>query len=101
MHSLQIVALKAILNLIDCGQSCNNLHQVAREIIALASQAFSSNDIFKLLDSDIEVNSITYQQYLSDTENTPNFLQEIVPADSFGTESALSCESDREYDCEA
>ncbi|WDE11604.1 hypothetical protein [Thalassomonas haliotis] len=87
--------------LIDCGQSCNDLHQVVGEIIALESQPFSSNDMFKLLDSGIEVNSITYQQYLSDTDNTPNFLQEIIPADSFGTENALACESDRDYDCEA
>lgn len=72
---------------------------------------FSYDDIFVQLDSSVVVNSITYREYLLQKNNyftqsdvlgfAPRYLlstDKFIPTPQDG---ALSCEYDRDYDCEA
>lgn len=86
---------------IQCENYCGDIYDAVQKIINLEDHKFLSNDIFIQLDSGIEVNSITYQQFISYAELIS--IKPLVTSESSPKffDAAFSCERDRDYDCEA
>lgn len=88
-------------NQVHCENDCGDIYDAVQKIINLEDHKFLSNDIFIQLDSGIEVNSITYQQFISYAELIS--IKPLVTSESSPKffDAAFSCERDRDYDCEA
>ncbi|WDE11571.1 hypothetical protein [Thalassomonas haliotis] len=88
-------------SIIECGQSCNDIHSIVSQVIDLEDYEHDDNMLFKFTDTGVEVNSITYQQFLLDSADITNLLINNNGGVAAIQDAALSCENDRDYDCEA
>ncbi|WDE06879.1 hypothetical protein SG34_008260 [Thalassomonas viridans] len=92
------------ISIIECGQACDDIYDMVTKVTALEDYQHDENMLFIFTDSGVEVNSITYGQYTNHLSSNPLTSQPLIEAESGAVDvmdAALSCEYDRDYDCEA